>query len=173
MATPSQASASTTAAAAVAQAQQQQQQASLNTAVSLATKSRALTTKVQVHMSVVLSILDQHMRRNAASVSRNERVIGTLLGVQLGGGLIEITGSYPVPHVEKDKEVAVGKDFNRQMKALHAKSNPGEQVVGKFLKIFGSETILILQTDKFLLIISQGGMPLQHRLRRPLMQRVV
>jgi len=95
-------------------------------------KPRILTTRIQLHMSVVLSILDHHMRRNASSPSRADRVIGTLLGVQLGGGLIEVTGSYPVPHVEKDKEVAVGKDFNRQMKALHARSNPGEQVVGEF-----------------------------------------
>lgn len=94
-------------------------------------KPRVLSTRIQVHMSVVLSILDHHMKRNASATARNERVIGTLLGVQLGGGLIEVTGSYPVPHVEKDKEVAVGKDFNRQMRALFAKSNPGEQVVGK------------------------------------------
>jgi translation initiation factor 3 subunit F len=100
------------------------------TTLANAPKSRALTTKVQLHMSVVLSILDHHMRRNASSTTRSDRVIGTLLGVQLGGGLIEITGSYPVPHVEKDKEVAVGKDFNRQMKALHARSSPGEQIVG-------------------------------------------
>lgn len=93
------------------------------------TKVRILTSRVQVHMSVVLSILDHQMRRNASN-TKSDRVIGTLLGVHLGGGLIEVTGSFPVPHVEKEKEVAIGKDFNRQMKALYSKSHPGEIVVG-------------------------------------------
>lgn len=98
--------------------------------MAIATNKRDLTTKIQLHMSVVLSILDHHMRRNAGP-SKVHRVIGTLFGVHIGGGLIEITGAYPVPHIEKDKEVAVGKDFNKQMKVLYSKSNPGEQVVGK------------------------------------------
>jgi len=95
-----------------------------------AIKPKSTNPRVQLHMAVVLGILDHHFRRNSTSPTRTERVIGTLIGVQVGGGLIEITGSFPVPHVEKDKEVAVGKDFNRQMKALYAKSNPGEVIVG-------------------------------------------
>ena len=119
------------------------------------------------------------MRRNASSATRTDRVIGTLLGVQLGGGLIEITGSYPVPHVEKDKEVAVGKDFNRQMKALHAKSSPGEQVVGKWKQIMRLDYILSALTNNsvenvfFLSVVIQVGtlLPLLRKLR--LMPRAV
>ena len=81
-------------------------------------------------MSAILTILDSHVRRNATSATKSDRVIGTLIGTQLGGGIVEITNAYMVPHVEKDKEVAVGKEFNKQMKALYARSHPGEQVVG-------------------------------------------
>ena len=95
-----------------------------------APKPRAQPTRVQLHMSVVLSILDHHARRNASTVSRSDRVVGTLWGVQ-SGGIVEITGSYAVPHVEKDKEVSLGKEFNSNMKALYAKTNPGEYVVGE------------------------------------------
>lgn len=78
-------------------------------------------------MSVVLSILDHHMRKNATS----SRVIGTLFGVSLGEGVIEVTTCYPVPHVEKRREVAIGKDFNRQIEDASCEINPGEFVVGK------------------------------------------
>lgn len=103
-----------------------------SSALAVPKASKSLTTKVQVHMAVVLGILDHHLRRNATSVTKAERVIGTLIGVHLGGGLIEITGSYPVPHEDKDKAVAIGKEYNRKMKALYAKSHTGEQVVGEF-----------------------------------------
>lgn len=82
--------------------------------------------RAQVHASVVLSIVDHHMRKPQGS----HRVIGTLLGVSHGNGVVEITSSYAVPHVEKDSEVAIGKEFNSKMKQLFAKSHPGEQVVG-------------------------------------------
>ena len=109
-----------------------QQATSATSVLATSTKAKSLTTKVQLHMSAVLSILDSHMRRNLTTGNKSERVIGTLLGAYSAGGVVEITSAYIVPHVEKDKEVAVGKDYNKQMKTLHAKSHPGDQVVGAF-----------------------------------------
>lgn len=43
---------------------------------------------------------------------------------------IEITNAFAVPHAERGDEVAIGKDFNRQMLALHLRANPRETVVG-------------------------------------------
>lgn len=43
---------------------------------------------------------------------------------------VEITNSFAVPHAERGDEVAIGKDFNRQMLSLHLRANPRETVVG-------------------------------------------
>jgi translation initiation factor 3 subunit F len=43
---------------------------------------------------------------------------------------VEITNCFAVPHAERGDEVAIGKDFNKQMLALHLRGNPKEQVVG-------------------------------------------
>lgn len=43
---------------------------------------------------------------------------------------VEITNAFAVPHAERGDEVAIGKDFNRQMLALHLRANPRETVVG-------------------------------------------
>lgn len=43
---------------------------------------------------------------------------------------MEITNAFAVPHAERGDEVAIGKDFNRQMLALHLRANPRETVVG-------------------------------------------
>ncbi|KAL7525809.1 hypothetical protein ACHAXR_003167 [Thalassiosira sp. AJA248-18] len=80
---------------------------------------------VTVHPLVLLSVLDHHTRRQEGA----GRVIGTLLGKR-DGSRVEITNAFAVPHAERGDEVAIGKDFNRQMLALHLRANPRETVVG-------------------------------------------
>ena len=43
---------------------------------------------------------------------------------------MEVTKCFAGPHVECGDEVAIGKDFNKQMLALHVRANPKEVVVG-------------------------------------------
>jgi len=74
---------------------------------------------------VLLSVLDHHTRRQEGA----GRVIGTLLG-RRDGDKVEITNCFAVPHAERGDEVAIGKDFNRQMLALHLRANRNETVVG-------------------------------------------
>lgn len=63
-------------------------------------------------------------------------MIGTLLG-RRDGDKVEVTNCFPVPHAERgDEEVAIGKDFNRQMLALHLRCNPTETVVGWYATAF-------------------------------------
>lgn len=79
-------------------------------------------TRVVVHPLAILHILDHHSRRQEG------RVIGTLLG-RCDGNTIEITNCFAVPHAERGDEVAIGKDFNKKMLALHMRSSK-EVVVG-------------------------------------------
>ncbi|KAG9398113.1 Eukaryotic translation initiation factor 3 subunit F [Aphanomyces cochlioides] len=82
---------------------------------------------VNIHPVVVFQILDRYLRR----AEDQERVIGTLLGVlDTEHGVVTVTNSFPVPHLEKGDEVAVGKDYHRQMLLLHQRVNPNEVVVG-------------------------------------------
>jgi translation initiation factor 3 subunit F len=81
--------------------------------------------RVDVHPIVLLSVLDHHTRRQEGA----GRVIGTLLGKR-DGDRVEITNCFAVPHAERGDEVAIGKDFNRQMLALHLRANKRETVVG-------------------------------------------
>lgn len=83
------------------------------------------TSDIEVHPLVLLSVLDHHTRRPEGA----GRVIGTLLGSKVGGS-VEITNCFAVPHAERGDEVAIGKDFNRQMLALHLRANRKERVVG-------------------------------------------
>jgi translation initiation factor 3 subunit F len=91
-------------------------------------------TLVKVHPLVLMSILDHHTRRHENA----SRVIGTLLGQRItthgSGGtsttVIQITNCFAVPHAEQGEEVAIGKDFNRQMLALHTRANRSDVVVG-------------------------------------------
>mmetsp|Transcript_43061 Transcript_43061/g.131134 ORF Transcript_43061/g.131134 Transcript_43061/m.131134 type:complete len:324 (-) Transcript_43061:414-1385(-) len=80
---------------------------------------------VVVHPLVLLSVLDHHTRRQEGA----GRVIGTLLGSR-DGDRVEVTNCFAVPHAERGDEVAIGKDFNRQMLALHLRANRKETVVG-------------------------------------------
>mmetsp|Transcript_10410 Transcript_10410/g.18971 ORF Transcript_10410/g.18971 Transcript_10410/m.18971 type:complete len:314 (-) Transcript_10410:684-1625(-) len=82
-------------------------------------------TGASVHPLVLLSVLDHHTRRQEGA----GRVIGTLLG-QRDGNQLEITNCFAVPHAERGDDVLIGKDFNRQMLALHLRANPKETVVG-------------------------------------------
>lgn len=84
-----------------------------------------------VHPLVLLSILDHHTRRQDGA----GRVIGTLLG-RRDGEKVEVTNCFAVPHAERDEEVAIGKDFNRQMLALHLRANRNETVVGWYATAF-------------------------------------
>jgi translation initiation factor 3 subunit F len=84
-----------------------------------------IVTKVNVHPLVLLHVLDHHTRRQEAS----GRVIGTLLG-RRDGKKVEVTNCFAVPHAERGDEVAIGKDFNKQMLALHLRANKKETVVG-------------------------------------------
>lgn len=81
--------------------------------------------QVIVHPMVLLHVLDHHTRRQEIS----GRVIGTLLG-RRDGKKVEVTNCFAVPHAERGDEVAIGKDFNKQMLALHLRANRKEQVVG-------------------------------------------
>ena len=74
---------------------------------------------------VLFSVLDHYMRR----VEGQHRVIGTLLGT-INNGVVQVVNSFPVPHLEKDGEVAVGKDFNKSMLALQQKTQEDLVVVG-------------------------------------------
>jgi translation initiation factor 3 subunit F len=80
---------------------------------------------VIVHPMVLLHVLDHHTRRQEIS----GRVIGTLLG-RRDGKTVEVTNCFAVPHAERGDEVAIGKDFNKQMLSLHLRANRKEQVVG-------------------------------------------
>jgi len=91
---------------------------------------------VVVHPLVLLSVLDHHTRRQEGA----GRVIGTLLG-RRDGDKVEVTNCFPVPHAERgDEEVAIGKDFNRQMLALHIRCNPSETVIGWYATAFPAAT---------------------------------
>jgi translation initiation factor 3 subunit F len=43
---------------------------------------------------------------------------------------VEVTNCFAVPHAERGDEVAIGKDFNKQMLNLHLRGNRKEAVVG-------------------------------------------
>jgi translation initiation factor 3 subunit F len=53
---------------------------------------------------------------------------------------VEITNCFAVPHAERGDEVAIGKDFNRQMLALHLRANKLETVVGWYATALPDET---------------------------------
>ncbi len=53
---------------------------------------------VKVHPVVIFNILDHYIRKE----DRQDRVIGTLLGVNVEGA-IEIRNCFPVPHSEAEQ----------------------------------------------------------------------
>ncbi|CAM9418586.1 unnamed protein product [Heterosigma akashiwo] len=93
--------------------------------------------EVKIHPVVLFSILDSYLRRPEGQV----RVIGTLLGT-MNGNVMEVTNSFAVPHLERDEEVAVGKDFNHQMFALHQNVNSKEQILGWYATSYNGVDIV-------------------------------
>ncbi|RHY30229.1 hypothetical protein DYB32_004510 [Aphanomyces invadans] len=94
---------------------------------------------VNVHPVVVFQILDRYLRR----AEDQERIIGTLLGVvDSEHGVVTVSNSFPVPHLEKGDDVAVGKDYHRQMLLLHQRVNPNEVVVGWYTTASADGSIL-------------------------------
>jgi len=65
---------------------------------------------------------------------------------------VEVTNCFAVPHAERGDEVAIGKDFNKQMLALHLKSNPKEVVVGWYASTPSLQTEMTLVADTSSLI---------------------
>jgi translation initiation factor 3 subunit F len=102
---------------------------------------------VFVHPLAILQVLDHHGRRHhdlSGSTSENggsnsminqNRVIGTLLG-RVDGNVVEVMNCFAVPHAERGDEVAIGKDFNRKMLALHMRSSK-DVVVGWYASASG------------------------------------
>ena len=54
---------------------------------------------------------------------------------------VEVTNCFAVPHAERGDEVAIGKDFNKQMLALHLRANRKEVVVGWYASCSGEQEI--------------------------------
>jgi translation initiation factor 3 subunit F len=82
---------------------------------------------VKLHPTVVFSILNNFVRRN----DRESRVIGTLLGT-IKDGVVEVTESFAVPHMERKDElfVAINKEYHKQMISFHRRINRKERIVG-------------------------------------------
>jgi translation initiation factor 3 subunit F len=53
---------------------------------------------------------------------------------------VEVTNCFAVPHAERGDEVAIGKDYNKQMLALHLRANRKEVVVGWYATTASSGT---------------------------------
>jgi len=94
-----------------------------NPALLLDNDNSSSETCVVVHPVAILHVLDHHSRRQEG------RVIGTLLGHRAGDNTVVVTNCFAVPHAERGDEVAIGKDFNKKMLALHMRSSK-EVVVG-------------------------------------------
>jgi translation initiation factor 3 subunit F len=114
---------------------------------------------VFVHPLAILQILDHHGRRHqdvtttttsengndhktSNSMNNQNRVIGTLLG-RIDGTTIEVTNCFAVPHAERGDEVAIGKDFNRKMLALHMRSSK-DIVVGWYASTSAADNECII-----------------------------
>lgn len=98
---------------------------SLSTPALLLEEDPDVVSHLVVHPLVLLHVLDHHTRRQESG----GRVIGTLLG-RRDGNKVEVTNCFAVPHAERGDEVAIGKDFNKQMLALYNRTSRKEQVVG-------------------------------------------
>lgn len=53
---------------------------------------------------------------------------------------MEVTNCFAVPHAERGEEVAIGKDFNKQMLALYNRTNRKEVVVGWYASAIAPTT---------------------------------
>jgi translation initiation factor 3 subunit F len=84
---------------------------------------------INVHPSVLASILTHHSRRPAESTA--PRVIGTLLGSRSASGQeIEVRSSFAVPHSEDENQIALDMPFHQAMVDLINETGTKEQIVG-------------------------------------------
>lgn len=90
--------------------------------------------QVKVSPVVLFNVADHYQRRT----DNKKRVIGTLLGRVTANGTVEVTNSFPLPHSEEDKDVAVDADYNKNMYNLHRRVNAAEELVGWYAT--GTET---------------------------------
>ena len=85
-------------------------------------------TVVNVHPSVLASILTHHSRRPDAPTPR---VIGTLMGTRSESGTsITVRSSFAVPHSEDDEKIALDMPFHQAMVELLSKNGAKESIVG-------------------------------------------
>eukprot|EP00736_Rhodelphis_marinus_P000494 Rmarinus@m.13639 len=94
---------------------------------------------VSVHPVVGMNILDHYSRRYEGS-----RLIGTLLGV-IEDGVVDIRNSFPVPHSENDKTIALDVEYHKTMQELHSRVNPKEVVIGWYA--VGAEDLVNFHTE--------------------------
>lgn len=102
----------------------------------LAQAENAQAQAVNVHPLVLFSVLDHHIRRDAAQ----DRVIGALLGT-VTGGQVHVTDAFGVYHTKRgEEEVLVRKQTLYEMLELHRRVNPKEVLVGWYSTWTGGAT---------------------------------
>jgi len=93
--------------------------------LSIPTSRSSTAKKCKIHPVVILEILDQFVR-----TENEERVVGTLLGVNVDGAL-EVRSSYPVPYKTNDEgKLEPNIEFHRKMYQNKLKTNSQELIVG-------------------------------------------
>jgi translation initiation factor 3 subunit F len=70
----------------------------------------------------------------------NDILIHALCGLNCLPYKVEVTNCFAVPHAERGDEVAIGKDFNKQMLALYNRTNRKETVVGWYASAAAAAT---------------------------------
>lgn len=81
---------------------------------------------VQVSPVVMLTILDHYTRRE----EKQNRVLGSLLGVVGETGEIEVRNCFAVPHQEENDDVEFDIAYHQSMLDLYHKANPKELIIG-------------------------------------------
>lgn len=94
----------------------------------------AVFSQVQVHPVVLMSILDHHIRREAAG----DKVIGALLGTVGPGGVVEVTNSFGIFHKATQEEILVRRQTLNDLLELHRRVDPAETLVGWYSSWRGS-----------------------------------
>jgi len=98
----------------------------LHLPISYSSRYDAAVRKCKLHPVVIFEILDHFVRRN----ENQERVIGTLLGINLDG-VIEFRSSFPVPYIiNEDGMIDPDIEFHRSMYEHSLKASPHELIVG-------------------------------------------
>ncbi|WVO15702.1 eukaryotic translation initiation factor 3 subunit F [Cryptococcus depauperatus] len=85
--------------------------------------------KVNVHPSVIASILTHHSRRS--SELKASRVIGALMGIRSDNGHeVEIRSCFAVPHTEEGQQISVDRPFQQEMLNFLSKNGTKEIIIG-------------------------------------------